>query len=143
VILRETAQIFRTERGSPVEFLELNERASTATPQGQPFPLYQHQVEATERASRRESYVVTSGTGSGQSLTYFLPIIDAFLRRPPASDRVGALVVYPMSSLTWPPSRTPFGLAIPGSKRSSPKPPPTSIAPLTAGANFTARPFAK
>src|ERR1035438_5030754 len=80
VILRETAQIFRNDRGEP-------------------FVLYQHQVEAMERASRGESYVVTSGTGSGKSLTYFLPIIDAFLRRPPTPDRVGALVVYPMNAL--------------------------------------------
>ena len=44
-----------------------------------------YKVEAMERASRGESYVVTSGTGSGKSLTYFLPIIDAFLAstRPP------------------------------------------------------------
>ncbi len=99
VILRETAQIFRTERGSPLEFLELNERADTTVPQGQPFYLYQHQVEAMDHASRRESYVVTSGTGSGKSLTYFLPIIDAFLRHPTARDRVAALVVYPMNAL--------------------------------------------
>ncbi len=64
-LLLETAQIFRDNRGEP-------------------FYLYQHQVEAMDRAARRESYVVTSGTGSGKSLTYFLPIIDAFLRRPTA-----------------------------------------------------------
>jgi ATP-dependent helicase YprA (DUF1998 family) len=80
IILRETAQIFRNERGEP-------------------FFLYQHQVEAMDRAGRRESYVVTSGTGSGKSLTYFLPIIDAFLRNPTAPDRVAALVVYPMNAL--------------------------------------------
>ena len=80
VILSETAQIFRNERGEP-------------------FFLYQHQVEAMEHASRRQSYVVTSGTGSGKSLTYFLPIIDAFLRNRTAPDRVAALVVYPMNAL--------------------------------------------
>jgi hypothetical protein len=80
VILPETAQIFRNDRGEP-------------------FFLYQHQVEALTHASRRESYVVTSGTGSGKSLTYFLPIIDAFLRNPTARDRVAALVVYPMNAL--------------------------------------------
>ena len=44
---------------------------------GGPFHLYQHQVEALARAHAGESYVVTSGTGSGKSLTYFLPIINA------------------------------------------------------------------
>jgi ATP-dependent helicase YprA (DUF1998 family) len=80
LILEETARIFRDD-------------------QGQPFVLYQHQVEALEKARAGESYVVTSGTGSGKSLTYFLPIIDAFLREPPAPDRVAALVIYPMNAL--------------------------------------------
>ena len=101
VILPETAQIFRTDRGSPFEILELNERGGTqgSISRGQPFYLYQHQFEAMELAGRRESYVVTSGTGSGKSLTYFLPIIDAFLRQPTPNDRVAALVVYPMNAL--------------------------------------------
>jgi hypothetical protein len=80
LLLPETAQIFRNDRGEP-------------------FFLYQHQAEAMELARRGESYVVTSGTGSGKSLTYFLPIVDAFLRRATAPDRVGALVVYPMNAL--------------------------------------------
>ena len=53
---------------------------------GQPFHLYQHQVEAMELARTGQSYVVTSGTGSGKSLTYFLPIIDPCCgSRPPAT----------------------------------------------------------
>ena len=101
VILRETAQIFRSERGLQRDILELNERPSGqgAVSRSEPFVLYQHQVEAMEFARRGESYVVTSGTGSGKSLTYFLPIIDAFLRRPTAPDRAAALVVYPMNAL--------------------------------------------
>ncbi|OGG43372.1 MAG: DEAD/DEAH box helicase [Candidatus Handelsmanbacteria bacterium RIFCSPLOWO2_12_FULL_64_10] len=69
------------------------------TPEGDPFRLYQHQVEAIEKARAGESYVVTSGTGSGKSLTYFLPILDILLRQPPSGDRVVALVVYPMNAL--------------------------------------------
>ena len=80
VLLEETAGIFRT-------------------PEGEPFHLYQHQVEALQKAKVPESYVVTSGTGSGKSLTYFLPIIDDLLRHPPTADRVAALVVYPMNAL--------------------------------------------
>jgi ATP-dependent helicase YprA (DUF1998 family) len=101
MILRETADIFRKDGGSPYEVLVLNDRTPAQAPGvgGEPFFLYQHQVEALERARRNESYVVTSGTGSGKSLTYFLPIIDAFLRNPTARDRVAALVVYPMNAL--------------------------------------------
>ncbi|MCX8024297.1 MAG: DEAD/DEAH box helicase, partial [Thermanaerothrix sp.] len=45
-----------------------------------------------------ESYVVTSGTGSGKSLTYFIPIIYSVLRKP-VKDKTIALIVYPMNAL--------------------------------------------
>jgi Lhr-like helicase len=64
-----------------------------------PFYLYRHQLEALEKAIKGESYIVTSGTGSGKSLTYFLPIIDDLIRQPSTEDRVAALVVYPMNAL--------------------------------------------
>ena len=79
VIHPETARIFRRADGAP-------------------FVLYRHQRQALQKARDRQSYVVTSGTGSGKSLTYFLPIIDALLRRP-AQPRTAALVVYPMNAL--------------------------------------------
>ena len=69
------------------------------TPGGQPYHLYQHQVEAMTLARTGQSFVVTSGTGSGKSLTYFLPIIDNLRRHPATGDRVAALVVYPMNAL--------------------------------------------
>ena len=68
-------------------------------PDGAPFRLYRHQVEALDKAREGLSYVVTSGTGSGKSLTYFLPVIDELIRRPPTGERVAALVVYPMNAL--------------------------------------------
>jgi ATP-dependent helicase YprA (DUF1998 family) len=69
------------------------------TPEGNPFHLYQHQIEALDKARGGESYVVTSGTGSGKSLTYFLPIVDRLVRQPETSERVATLVVYPMNAL--------------------------------------------
>ncbi|MCS6927850.1 MAG: DEAD/DEAH box helicase, partial [Candidatus Binatia bacterium] len=68
-------------------------------PDGRPFRLYRHQVEALRQARGGGGYVVTSGTGSGKSLTYFLPMVDALLADPPAAGRVTALVVYPMNAL--------------------------------------------
>jgi ATP-dependent helicase YprA (DUF1998 family) len=91
VILRETAQIFRTESGSPLEILELNERANTAAPQGQPFYLYQHQVEALERAGRRER--VTSSPAARVRARVSLISCPSLMRscatppRPTASPR--------------------------------------------------------
>ena len=80
----ETGRIFRNRRG-------------------QSFRLYQHQVEAMEKARRGESFVVTSGTGSGKSFCYFIPIVDTVVRLAPAGpgERRGpvAIIVYPMNAL--------------------------------------------
>ncbi|MCX8026221.1 MAG: DEAD/DEAH box helicase, partial [Thermanaerothrix sp.] len=69
------------------------------TADNRPYHLYVHQEEALRRAAAGRSYVVTSGTGSGKSLTYFLPIVDSLLRNPPQDERVAALIVYPMNAL--------------------------------------------
>ena len=46
-----------------------------------------------------ESYVVTTSTGSGKSLTYLLPIYDAIIRNDPSQHSVRALLIYPMNAL--------------------------------------------
>jgi hypothetical protein len=61
--------------------------------------LYEHQEQAIRLAAQRESYVLTTGTGSGKSLTYLIPIIDHILKRNPARHSVRALLVYPMNAL--------------------------------------------
>lgn len=66
---------------------------------GQSIRLYRHQEEAIRKVQARESIVITSGTGSGKSLCYFLPIVDSLLRQPDTGGRVAALVVYPMNAL--------------------------------------------
>ena len=68
-------------------------------PDGTPFRLYRHQEEAIRKALAGDSFVVTSGTGSGKSLCYFLPIVESLVRRPDTGERVAALVVYPMNAL--------------------------------------------
>lgn len=60
---------------------------------------YRHQQEAIERALRREHFVVTSGTGSGKTLTYFIPIFDSVLRENPQEHKVKSIIVYPMNAL--------------------------------------------
>jgi ATP-dependent helicase YprA (DUF1998 family) len=68
---------------------------------GVPLVLHKHQEEAIRVARRRESYVLTTGTGSGKSLPYFVPIVDDVLRRRAAGGARGisAIVVYPMNAL--------------------------------------------
>ncbi len=69
---------------------------------GKPLTLHRHQREAIEIASRGESYVLTTGTGSGKSLSYFIPIVDYVLRRKAKGNHgngITAIVVYPMNAL--------------------------------------------
>ncbi len=65
---------------------------------GKQLLLHAHQREAILKAKEDQSYVLTSGTGSGKSLTYIVPIVDHVLRRG-AGRGVQAIVVYPMNAL--------------------------------------------
>lgn len=69
---------------------------------GEPLRLHRHQTDAIEIASRGKSYVLTTGTGSGKSLGYFIPIVNDVLRRKRtgnAGKGITAIVVYPMNAL--------------------------------------------
>ena len=84
----ECAKIFRSKRQSD-DF-------------GDRLQLHRHQTDAIDIARRKESYVLTTGTGSGKSLGYFIPIVDDVLRRKRAGDRcdgITSIVVYPMNAL--------------------------------------------
>jgi len=67
----------------------------------QPLRLYVHQAQAIAAARAGESFVVTTGTGSGKSLCFFVPIIDAVLRakEQDPTRRTRAIIVYPMNAL--------------------------------------------
>ncbi len=65
---------------------------------GKQLLLHTHQREAILQAQAGKSFVLTSGTGSGKSLTYIVPIVDHVLRH--GSGRgIQAIVVYPMNAL--------------------------------------------
>ena len=60
--------------------------------------LHRHQLDAIHAARAGHNYVLTTGTGSGKSLAYIVPMVDAILR----SERrpgVKGIVVYPMNAL--------------------------------------------
>jgi hypothetical protein len=63
--------------------------------------LHQHQLDAITLANQGKSVVVTTGTGSGKSLCFFIPIIDQILRAKAKGEpqRTRAIVVYPMNAL--------------------------------------------
>lgn len=67
-------------------------------PSGPPLRLHQHQEDAVRTALTGENYVLTTGTGSGKSLSYIIPIVNHVLRRGPGKG-IQAIVVYPMNAL--------------------------------------------
>jgi superfamily II DNA/RNA helicase len=62
------------------------------------YSLYRHQLKAMELGAKGEDFVVTSGTGSGKSLTYIGSIFHHLLTSP-QSQGVFAVIVYPMNAL--------------------------------------------
>ncbi|MHC5902392.1 protein kinase domain-containing protein [Streptomyces sp. S6] len=71
---------------------------------GRPLLLHRHQRDAIDAAASGASYVLTTGTGSGKSLSYIVPIVDKVLHErdeegPNAPKRVRAIIVYPMNAL--------------------------------------------
>ena len=66
-----------------------------------PLRLHTHQFQALSAGKSGASYVVTTGTGSGKSLCFFIPIIDAILREKitDPTPRTRAIIVYPMNAL--------------------------------------------
>lgn len=62
------------------------------------YRLYRHQVEALRLGAKGSDFVVTSGTGSGKSLTYIGTIFDQLLKNS-QPGKVTAVIVYPMNAL--------------------------------------------
>ncbi|MBV9203451.1 MAG: DEAD/DEAH box helicase [Alphaproteobacteria bacterium] len=94
------------EQGSSVEALVRNgslhpDVARVFRVDGQSITLYRHQTQAVAKALARQSFAVTTGTGSGKSLCFFIPIIDAAIRGRAAGEerRTRAIVIYPMNAL--------------------------------------------
>jgi ATP-dependent helicase YprA (DUF1998 family) len=82
---KECARIFRIEK-------------SDTDHTGKQLVLHTHQTETIRKAKEGKSYVLTSGTGSGKSLAYIVPIVDHILRHG-SGKGIQAIVVYPMNAL--------------------------------------------
>lgn len=77
-------EIFRKRDGDPSVEAELR--------------LHRHQVDGIRAAKAGANYVLTTGTGSGKSLAYLVPIIDEVLRTG-SGKGIRAIIVYPMNAL--------------------------------------------
>jgi DEAD/DEAH box helicase domain-containing protein len=71
--------------------------------------LYVHQRTVWDAASRGEHVAVTTGTASGKTLAFNLPVLDALVRDPSAR----ALYLYPTKALAQDQFRTLAGYALP------------------------------
>ncbi|SDE07893.1 protein kinase domain-containing protein [Streptomyces prasinopilosus] len=86
------------------EIFQADKKETSPRPDGRPLTFHLHQRQAIEAAQAGDSYVLTTGTGSGKSLAYIVPIVDRVLKErqaagPDAGGRVRAIVVYPMNAL--------------------------------------------
>jgi hypothetical protein len=83
--------------------------------------LHRHQREAILMADRGRSYVLTTGTGSGKSLTYIVPIVHEVLRHPIPDERPRRQPGHPDPCEDW----TPCPASRPSSPRPCTQPPPS------------------
>ena len=72
--------------------------------------LYEHQAETWEAAARGEHVIVTTGTASGKTLAFNLPVLDALAREP----KQRALYLYPTKALAQDQARSLSALKVPG-----------------------------
>lgn len=84
VLHEECRRIFRI-KGSPDD-------------EGKDLRFHRHQSDAIKVAAQGENYILTTGTGSGKSLAYIVPIVDRVLRDG-SGKGIRAIVVYPMNAL--------------------------------------------
>ncbi|MFJ5724960.1 protein kinase [Streptomyces sp. NPDC093149] len=86
------------------EIFQADKKETSPRPDGRPLTFHLHQRQAIEAAQAGDSYVLTTGTGSGKSLSYIVPIVHHVLKEREAAGagaggRVRAIVVYPMNAL--------------------------------------------
>lgn len=65
-------------------------------------PLYQHQVEAITKAYQNKNLVITTGTGSGKTECFLIPVINQLLKEQETGTLdagVRTLIIYPMNAL--------------------------------------------
>ncbi|MBR1419600.1 MAG: DEAD/DEAH box helicase [Selenomonadaceae bacterium] len=63
------------------------------------YDLYIHQEESIRKISSGRNVIVATGTGSGKTECFLLPIIDSLLREKNLDPGIRALLLYPMNAL--------------------------------------------
>jgi ATP-dependent helicase YprA (DUF1998 family) len=65
---------------------------------GNSWSIYKHQSQAIVKGNGGKGFVVTSGTGSGKSLTYITTIFNHLFKNP-NKPGIKAIIVYPLNAL--------------------------------------------
>jgi DEAD/DEAH box helicase domain-containing protein len=100
-----TTEPEREARFAPLpEALDPRVRDAIGVPQ-----LYAHQRAAWDTVARGENVMVTTGTASGKTLAFNLPVLDALARQP----KTRALYLYPTKALAQDQFRTLSGYRVP------------------------------
>jgi DEAD/DEAH box helicase domain-containing protein len=100
-----TVEAEREARFAPLpDHLDARVREAIGVPQ-----LYAHQRAAWDAAERGENVMVTTGTASGKTLAFNLPVLDALTRQP----KTRALYLYPTKALAQDQFRTLSGYRVP------------------------------
>jgi DEAD/DEAH box helicase domain-containing protein len=87
----------------------LDGRVARALQQQGITELFHHQAEAWDAAARGEHLIVTTGTASGKTLAFNLPILDTLARDPKSR----ALYLYPTKALSQDQARSLAALGVP------------------------------
>ena len=91
---------------------DLDPRVASALVASGVTALYRHQAEAWQAAQRGENVAVTTGTASGKSLAFNLPVLDTIAREPKSR----ALYLYPTKALAQDQARALAELRVKGVK---------------------------
>lgn len=67
------------------EIFQADKKETSPRPDGRPLTFHLHQRQAIEAAQAGDSYALTTGTGSGKSLAYIVPIVDRVLKESQAA----------------------------------------------------------
>jgi len=89
---------------------QLDARVVTALEHQGITSLFEHQADAWEAAARGEHVAVTTGTASGKTLAFNLPVLDAIAGDP----KTRALYLYPTKALAQDQARSLTALGVPG-----------------------------
>jgi len=92
----EKSQIYQA--GKPLDAVGLHEK-TTATVHKRLWgrPLWKHQTDALELLLSGKNAVISTGTSSGKTLCYQIPILDDLIRDP--SPGLRAVIIYPLNAL--------------------------------------------